>query len=85
MSRRGRKAFAVVEWISIILTLGLFVVVVVGFAHAAGERVDAQRDWEAQLLEREERVVECINAGGLPQYTTDRYGRVVSYLGCVTP
>ena len=26
---------------------------------------------------------ECIAKGGTPQYTSDKYGRVVQYFGCV--
>lgn len=33
----------------------------------------------------EQQVKTCISQGGDPKYTTDKYGYVVTYLGCVKP
>ena len=30
-----------------------------------------------------QQIRDCVNSGGLPQYTSDKYGYVVDYFGCV--
>ena len=35
--------------------------------------------------DRANQVTACVQQGGMPQFTSDQYGNVVEFLGCVMP